>query len=421
MNQFSIDDSARPTCDPAEPVSSSHCASRSQTVYLNMTYPLTSKPMPTQHDAPGPVVFSLGIMAWNEELSLTQTLESLFQQSVFEKLALRHERCEIFCIANGCTDRTAVLAEEIFERLMCEHPYAHTIATRVVDIVEPGRNNAWNCFVHEFSAPEARFIYLMDADIVFHHRDTLYNLLATLEHNPRACVSSGRQHKSIEFKKNKSLRDRLSLATSGMTGTLDGRFSGQLYCMRSEIARNLYLPRDLVANDDGFFKAAICTGFFNEPLDTRRVVTAPDAAHVYEAYLAVPEVLNNQKRQMIGQTLVYVLVEYLKTLPADERAHLADTLRQRERSDPEWLRKLLDEHLVSVRYFWRLFPGVLTFRFRRLWKLKGLRKLTHFPAAVVGETVTLIACARAFSFLKKGQSYYWPKADRQAAVSAIKA
>jgi hypothetical protein len=106
-------------------------------------------------------------------------------------------------------------------------------------------------------------------------------------------------------------------------------------------------------------------------------------------------------------------VEYLKTLPPGERANLAAWLRQRERTDPEWLRKLLDRHLSRARFFWRLFPGILTFRFRRLWKLKGMRKLTHFPAAMVGVAVTLVACARAFRFLKNGQSYYWPKAGRQ--------
>jgi glycosyltransferase involved in cell wall biosynthesis len=360
------------------------------------------------------VCFSLGIMAWNEETSIRQTLESLFQQSVFQKLALRHERCELFCLANGCTDGTVALASELFQRLTREHPYGQVITARVVDIPEPGRNNAWNRFVHEFSAPEARFVYLMDADIVFHHHDTLYNLLATLERNPRAGVSTGRQHKSIEFKGKKSLRDRISLAISAMNGTLEGCFSGQLYCMRAGIARNLYLPRDLSANDDGFFKAAICTNFFNEKLDVRRVVNAPHAAHVYEAYLGVPEVLNNQKRQMIGQASVYVLVEYLKTLTPVERTNLAEALRERERSDPEWLRKLLDQHLARARFFWRLFPGILTFRFRRLWKLKGMRKLTHFPAALMGLAVTLIACARAFQFLKKGQTNYWPKAGRQA-------
>jgi hypothetical protein len=383
-----------------------------------MTLPSIAEKRSSNHEKAMSVCFSLGIMAWNEEASIRQTLESLFQQSVFQKLALRHERCELFCIANGCTDRTVTVAGDLFRQLTREHPYAQVITARVVDIPEPGRNNAWNHFVHEFSAPETRFIYLMDADIVFHHRDTLYNLLATLEWDPRACVSSGRQHKSIEFKKRKSLRDRISLATSDMTGTLKGCFSGQLYCMRAGIARNLYLPRDLGANDDGFFKAAICTNFFNEKLDVRRVVTAPNAAHVYEAYLSAPEVLNNQKRQMIGQATVYVLVEYLKTLPPEERTNLAAVLEQREQTDPEWLRKLLDEHLARVRFFWRLFPGILTFRFQRLWKLKGMDKLTHLPAALVGLAVTLIACARAFRFLKKGQTYYWPKAGRQTMPSS---
>jgi hypothetical protein len=37
---------------------------------------------------------------------------------------------------------------------------------------------------------------------------------------------------------------------------------------------------------------------------------------------------------------------------------------------------------------------------------------------MVGLAVTLIACARAFQLLKKGQSYYWPKAGRQAMSSS---
>ena len=30
------------------------------------------------------------------------------------------------------------------------------------------------------------------------------------------------------------------------------RLCGQLYCLRANVARNLYLPRDLGANDAGF-------------------------------------------------------------------------------------------------------------------------------------------------------------------------
>ena len=110
------------------------------------------------------------------------------------------------------------------------------------------------------------------------------------------------------------MRERLSLATSEMTATIPGRLNGMLYCLRSEIARNLYVPRDLLANDDGFFKAAICTDFFRAPLDSGRVAIVSGATHLYEPYLAVADVLNNQKRQMIGQTAVFVIVEYLKSL-----------------------------------------------------------------------------------------------------------
>jgi glycosyltransferase involved in cell wall biosynthesis len=362
--------------------------------------------------------FSLGIMAWNEADCIRQGLESLFKQSVFAQLAARNLQCEILCLPNGCTDDTAEIARQVFREMEQSHPYASAIRARVIEIATPGRNNAWNQFVHEFSAAEAQFLYLMDADILFQDTDTIYSLYTALERDPRAGVASGRQVKEIELKARKSLRDRLSIATSEMTGTIAGRFTGQLYCMRATVARNLYVPRDLLANDDGFFKAAICTNFFTEPLDPSRIVTAPNAAHVYEAYLSPREVMNNQKRQMIGQTTVFLLVEHLKSLPLEERKDLANTLRRNEREDPEWLKKIIGRHMQQARVFWQLFPGVLTFRFKRLWKMKGVRKVTHFPAAAVGFGVTMIACARAHRFLNKGENYYWPKASRQSILEA---
>ncbi len=357
-------------------------------------------------------------MAWNEEGSLPTTLESLFRQSVFAKLGARRRRCEIFCIANGCTDRTVEVAREVFARMADEHPHAETFSARVVEIEEPGRSNAWNRFVHDFSAPEARFICLMDADIIFHERDTLLSLVETLEVDTHASVSTGRHYKDITFKKNKSLRDRLSLATSAMTGTIEGGFSGQLYCLRASVVRNIRLPRDLVANDDGFLKAVICTGFLTDKLDTTRIANAPDAAIIYEAYVSLRDVLNNQKRQMIGQTTVHVLLEYLKSLPIEARQRLADTIKTTERQDPAWFRKLNEQHICGTRFFWQLFPGILTFRFKRLGKLPGLKKITYAPAALVGFAVTLIACWRAFRSLRSGMSPYWPKPTRQTLLNA---
>ncbi len=371
----------------------------------------------TNHAKKKPVVLSIGMMAWNEEDSIGTTLESLFRQSIFEKVAPRHEQVEILVLANGCTDRTVPVARELCERMAREHPWADAFSARVIEIPEPGRNNAWNRFVHEFSAIETHFIALMDADIVFHHRDTIYSLMATMERRPHVSATSGRQCKDILFKERKTLWEKLSLRTSEMTATIEGQITGQLYCMRANIARNLLLPRDLSANDDGFFKAAICTDFFSRPLDPSRIATAPDAAHIYEAYLSVKDILNNQKRQMIGQTGVHVLLEYVRKLPPELRRDLAGTLRQHEACDPDWLKRLISLHVRSRPFFWQLFPGILTFRFRRLWKMKGWRKLTHLPAATAGFVVTLIACSRAHRALRRGTTQYWPKPTRQTILS----
>jgi glycosyltransferase involved in cell wall biosynthesis len=360
-----------------------------------------------------PITLSIGIMAWNEEASIVPMLASLFEQSVFAHLAARNERCEVFCLANGCTDGTVAVAAKIFAAMERDHPARRGLVTRVADIATPGRNNAWNRFVHEFSARETRFICLMDADIVFDRSDTLQLVLSELEWNPQLGGASDTPVKNIAGHASPSWRERLSLATSNMTNTIPGRLNGMLYCLRSEIARNLYVPRDVLINDDGFFKAAICTDFFRAPLDPGKVVSVRGATHLYEPYLSVRDVLNNQKRQMIGQTTAHVLIAYLLTLPESDRAHLAATLRRLDACDPGWLKKLIDAHVARTRHFWRLFPGILGFRWRRLAQMHGVRRLTHLPAVMAGFAVTLVACWQAARFLRRGAYSYWPKVARQ--------
>ncbi len=362
-----------------------------------------------------PVVLSIGIIAWNEERSLPATLQSLFGQSVFKRLCERQQRAEILVVANACTDRTVAVAREIFERAAREHPWAEGFVARVIELKERGKANAWNHFIHEGSAPEARYLCSMDADITFHHADTVHNLMATLETNPHARASTGRQWKDIAFKKNPSLSERISLATSRTSGGNQGYICGQLFCLPVEVARNLYIPRDLGATEDGFIKQMVCTEFLTSEADLSRIPLAPDAAHIFEAYLAPRTVMNNQKRQMIGQTIVHVLIEHLKTFSPQHRRALADTLRREEKRDPVWLKKLVAAHLHRNRYFWRLFPDLLTFRFKPLAEKKGLRRLAYLPVACVGFIVTLIACARAHKALRQGVTDYWPKAERQAA------
>jgi glycosyltransferase involved in cell wall biosynthesis len=355
---------------------------------------------------------SIAIRAWNEEAIIGRSLNSLFEQSLFARLQKRGERCEVVCIPNGCTDRTAAVAEGVFAGQRRRHPFSRAFTCRVVEITEAGRNHTWNAYVHAISDPQAQFLYLMDSDILFNEPDTLFNMYLALLDHPHARISTDRQVKDIALKGEKSLIERLSLATTDMTRTIEGQMTGQLYCIRSKIARRIWLPKDLGAPDDGLIKALVCSDFFNEAPDPDRIITAPKASHVYEAYTSPGEVLNNQKRQMIGQTTVHVLIEYVKSLPARERDNLAAHLRARECANPAWLRQLTGEHLRRHRHFWQLFPNLLAFRFQRWKRLKPIHRLTHLPAALAGFGVTLIACALASRHFRRGGIGYWPKASR---------
>ena len=364
-----------------------------------------------------PVVLSIGIMAGNEEDSIQTTLESLFRQTVFERLTVRHQQCEVVVVIPACTDRTIALTRSVFDRMEREHEWSDGFTLRLIDLPDAGKANAWNRFVHEFSAVEARFICTMEPNIVFHHRDTIYNLMSTLERRPHVPASTGRQCSDLMFKERRTWSERLSLATSAMTGAEARRICRQLFCVRTNVARNLVIPRDLETSEDGFIKEIICTDFLTRDGSTTRIAVAPEAAHIFEANVTAQQVLEAQTRQMLGQAAVHVAIEYLKTLPWNDRVNLAETIRRLESRDPDWLKRLIAEHLRAQRFSWQLVPGMVKTRFRRLWRLSPWQRVTHFPAACAAVAVTFVASASARRSLQKGMTPYLAKAATSAPIS----
>src|SRR5439155_718452 len=158
---------------------------------------------------------SVGILAWNEEEAIESAIRSLWQQTVFGELARRGLQSEIIVIANGCTDRTAQVARQSFFRLaeIQTVPAAEpgTPYWRVIEVAERGKNNAWNRFVHSWSATRAACLFLMDADIVINGREALWNMYRALEASPQAMVAVDQPVKEIILKQRKSLGERLSL------------------------------------------------------------------------------------------------------------------------------------------------------------------------------------------------------------------
>ena len=356
---------------------------------------------------------SIGIIAWNEEQGIGAMLESVFQQSLFAELGRLGRRCEIVCVTNGCTDRTPEVVARIFSQKSAEHPDAGHFSCRVMNVSERGKINAWNRFVHSFSARDGKYLFLMDADILIHPRETLWNMVNTLEKNQEASISVDLPRKDISFKQRKTFWERMSLGASQMTGSASAQLCGQLYCIRAEVARNIYLPKDLCACDDGFIKALVCTDFLTHQVWPWRIVAAADAAHTFEAYVSPAGILKNQKRQMIGQTIVHVLVDdYLKKLPIAKRVKMAEALTEKEEADPNWLKRLISEHIRRTRFWWQLYPGLLSHRFKRLAPLGWFQRIACLPAALAGFFLALASSFMAYTSLKKGATDYWPRAER---------
>jgi hypothetical protein len=360
------------------------------------------------------VALSIGIMAWNEERAIVPMLRSVFAQTLFAELAKHSLKCEIVCIANGCTDRTPEVAAQVFERQMREHPFRKYFRCRVANLPERGKLNAWNKFVHSISSPAAQSLLFMDADILLHKSETLWKMFEALRKNISANITVGIPRKNLAFKSNLSWRERLSLQASQITSSATAQLCAQLYCIRSSVARSIYLPKDLGACEDGFIKQVVCTDFLSSPPATERICLVEEAEHTFEAYTSPAAILKNQKRQIMGQTVVHLLVDdYLKSLPLPERQNLAVTVREKDCNDPLWLKTLISQHLQRTRFFWRLYPGLVAHRFKTLSKLPLGKRLKCLPAAVAGTIASFAACWMAYRTLKAGSTDYWPRALRE--------
>ena len=348
---------------------------------------------------------SIGIIAWNEAEVIGATLGSLLQQDLFAELGRRGETAEIICIANGCTDGTAAIARSVLET----HPGPLFASGRVVELAERGKLNAWNRFVHNFSARRAPLLILMDADIVFREPETLRRMCGLLETHPGVSVAVDRPVKDIALTGARGWRAWLSRSASTVTQGVPGRMSGQLYAIRSAVARNIYLPRDLGACDDGFIKALVCTDFFTHPVVPGRIQCAPGASHTFAAYVGVGDLIRNRRRQMIGQTMVHLLVDgCLSRIPVAWDRCLAETIHFQDQVDPAWLKRLLAVHLHRTRWFWRLYPGLLTARGREWRGLPWRKRLTCLPALGADFALNLICAWQARRLLRRGATDYWP-------------
>jgi glycosyltransferase involved in cell wall biosynthesis len=361
------------------------------------------------------LTISIGILAYNEARLIGKTLKALFQQSLFSSQI--DAAIEVVVVPNGCTDATAEVARKELETLVAQAANS-SVSYKICDIAKPGKSNAWNRYVHEFSVRTADYLMLMDADIQFVDNTTLHQLVEALNQAPDAWVSVDIPIKHTALKKTKNPLDRLSASAAQELGaaTAGGipTICGQLYCGRAAALRELWMPVGLPV-EDGFLRGTIVTDGFTAPDGSvPRIIQVPSASHVFEAYTDLGSLLRHEKRLVIGNVINAILFGYLWA-NCNEQQSVGALIKQNNERDPNWLHHLVQSTLAGQG--WWVIPHVFTFRrFLSLRHRPIHQKILRLPIAIPAFLADLIVCIQANSVLRnQGGLGYW--GERQASFS----
>lgn len=347
---------------------------------------------------------SIGVLAHDEEERIAATLASVLRQRLVREG--RHE-VELVVVANGCTDGTVVRAREVLRDASSD---LARLSARVVDEPIPGKARAWNRYVHELSWSQADYLMLLDADIELLGDEVLGALVDTLEGDSHALVSTDRPVKDVVHLGGGGLAGRLSGLASQVTGNHPEEggptwICGQLYCGRASALRRVWLPVNTMC-DDAFVYTMVTTANLTEREDPRRVVLAPAAAHLFEAYLGPSQVLRHQRWILLGQAVNEMVYAELRCGAYDA----GEAVRDRNEADPGWLAGLVARHRDELRTREKV-TAVATQRVRGLRGRKGAKKLALAPLALGAGAVDAALTWSAHRELRRtGGSRFWQRA-----------
>lgn len=349
------------------------------------------------------IVVAVGMVAWNEEGSIALTIDSVFQQQLFARPPDGVAKVELVILANGCTDRTVERAQAAIDRNLAACGSKRTGA-RVIDIKAPGRANAWNRFVHEWTDRETKYIFFMDADIVITNPRAMLSMVEGLEKEPRKHVATATGTKDNTLKPRMSLWDRMTVGVSNMEK--DARLmyvNGQLYCGRSSFFRSFLFPPGFVCGDDSFIATMATTNLLTTGYEWDRICYPEDARYVFEAYTHPLKLFKQHRRRAVGLAVRMMMVDYVKTKQKDGQPNGGEIIRSLTATDSEWLLKYTRER-VREAGFW-VIPLKTGFHRVDQWKRsKGLAKVKRLPLMVLG-TVWAVGVAIAGNLMFRKGTY----------------
>ena len=339
---------------------------------------------------------SLGMPAYNESQRIAQTIRCVFAQTLFRSPSTAVESVELIVVPNGCTDDTAGVAQRVVaeELARLRDP---RVSARVEVLAQAGKSNAWNEYVHRFSAQDADVVFLLDSDVTFTPDRCFELLMVALAAAPRAHAAVGRPLKDIALKQHKSLADRVSLLGSSAGDQAHPAIAGSMYAVRGAVVRRIWMPRGLLV-EDGFVRAMLITNFFTNPgyaNEYDRVTRAESAHQVFEAVRSPRGIFRHARRLLVGARINACIYDKLWHLPPGQDA--GAWCRAMSDADPDWVRTLVNQKIATLG-FWVMPRGLMFSRFanaRAKHLLPALRSLALAALALPFDAAVLCSANAA--------------------------
>lgn len=354
-------------------------------------------------------IISIGILAYNEADLIGKTIESLLTQDIFYQSNSSTE-IEIIVVPNGCTDNTAKIAQDTLGQLITYNSITVKITWQVYEVQQPGKSNAWNVFVHQLSNAEADYLLLMDSDIQLLESTTITSMIKVLKTMPQAWVAVDKPIKNIYFKANKNIIEQLSIQIAKLSGKtkIPGQpawICGQLYCAKAEILRKLWLPNNL-PTQDAFLYTMIVTDYLKTSEVPDRVILAPSASHLFEAYLNPRRLLRHEKWLILGSAINQLIYQEILANPAKEAGLF---IKEKNQQEPLWVQGLIKKSLLQ-NHWWLIPNYILTRRIKSLFDKSLFQALLFLPVSLLSFLLDLVLSLQANWELQQGEKIgYWNK------------
>ena len=336
---------------------------------------------------------SIGILAHNEENHVGAVIDDLARQTIFKSM---DTQINIHVVANGCKDNTASVSKSALETWIIP---SSRVNRHVHNLSKPGKANAWNEFVHNFTDKNSDYVFLLDADIRLPDEDTLASTLEGLIANPSAWIAVDEPIKDVSLKEKKSLLEKFILSFSRTTHNVSTAVCGQFYCVRYTVVQRIWMPTGIIG-EDGFLRAMILTDCFKTSENTARLICVPGARHVFETRRNLRDIFHHQIRLAIGSGVNVLLFAHLRQ-QLEKLESIESYIKLRNCNDPAWLNSLIAERMKRGQYF-VMYSAFLLRRPKYFLSLPVSDKLLKFPVYLAGTVVDIIVYLLANRLMRRG-------------------